>query len=432
MSKRIQIRGGRLIDPSRLVDDVLDLFIDNGVIVGVGGPPEGFEPCLEIDASGQIVCPGLVDLSVRLREPGLEYKATIASESMAAAAGGITTVCVPPDTQPVIDTPAVVRLIQQKAALTERLRVVPIGALTRGLNGHDLSEMSALRQVGCCAVSNASAPMANPLVLRRAMEYAASHDLLVIIRPEDEHLAEQGCVHEGSVSARMGLRGIPYAAETVAVAQVLALIEHTGARVHFAQLSCARAMRSIARAREKGLPVSADVAVHQLHLTDEAVAGFDSSYHLRPPLRSLSDLEGLREGIRSGFISAICSDHQPHEPDAKLDAFPATEPGMASLQTLLPLTLRLVEEGLLTHMEAIAALTDTPASLLGLEAGTLSPGASADVCVFDPARCWTVNEATWLSAGQNTPYWWHELKGQVTHTLLGGKIVHAINGLEVL
>ncbi len=428
MNARIHIRGGRVIDPTQDIDAPLDLYIAEGRILALGTRPEGFAADLDIDAGGQIVCPGFIDLSARLGEPGFEHKATIASESLAAVAGGITTVCQPPDTSPVIDTPAVVQLIQDKAKAAGSLRVLPVGALTRGLKGLDLSEMSALGLAGCRAVSNAYAPVANPLVLRRALEYAASHDLLVIVRPEDEYLADEGCVHEGPVATRLGLRGIPYAAETVAVAQVLALIEHTGVHVHFAQLSSARAMRSLARAQEKGFPVTADVAAHQLHLTEEAIEGFDAHYHLRPPLRSPDDREALRDAVQGGIIAAICSDHQPHEPDAKLDAFPATEPGMAALQTLLPLVLKLVEEGALTLPRAIASLTAEPARVLGLDTGTLRPSAPADVCVFDPAAEWTIGGDTWLSAGRNTPFWGQTVRGRVSHTLIGGRRVFALSG----
>lgn len=429
MTGRLCIQGGRLIDPSQKMDMPADLFVEHGRVLGYGQTPDGFVADLTINAEGRVVCPGFIDLSARLCEPGYERKATIASESLAAAASGVTTVCMPPDTYPVIDTPAVVRLIQEKAQAAGKLRIMPMGALTRGLKGNDLSEMSALSRAGCRAVSNAYVPVSTSLVLRRALEYAASHDLLVVIRPEDHDLADQGCVHEGPVSARMGLRGVPYAAETVAVAQALALIEHTGARVHFAQLSSARAMRSIARAREKGFPVSADVAAYQLHLIDEDVEGFDAFCHLRPPLRAALDRSALREGLREGIISAVCSNHQPHEPDAKLDVFAATEPGMASLQTLLPLTLSLVEQGVLSLVQAIAALTSGPAAIMGLDTGSLRVGASADVCVFDPERNWTVDDAAWLSSGRNTPYWGHLMRGRVTHTLLAGDLVYQLEGV---
>ncbi|MGZ8244161.1 dihydroorotase [Methylomagnum sp.] len=425
MSERIVIKGGRVVDPARGTDGIHDVCLADGRVAAVGTVPAGFSADREIQAQGKIVCPGLIDLSARLREPGQEHKATIASESAAAAAAGITTLCCPPDTDPMIDTPAVANLIGEKAELAGKARVLPIGALTRGLKGKDLSEMSALKAAGCRAVGNAHAPMTNTLVLRRALEYAASHDLLVIVRPEDPYLADRGCVHEGPVATRLGLPGIPYAAETVAIAQVLALMESTGARVHFAQLSCARALRALARAQERGLPISADVAAHQLHLTEANIEGFDALCHVRPPLRGLADREALREAVRDGIVAAVCSDHQPHEPDAKLDAFPSTEPGIAALPTLLPLTLKLVGEGVLTLSQAIAALTSGPAAVLGLgeELGTLRPGASADVCIFDPEARWTVGADTWLSAGRNTPFWGDTLPGRVTHTLLAGRVV---------
>jgi len=419
----ILIRQGRVVDPLQGFDRVTDLRISDGMIQCVGESPGTDGADLEIDASNTIVCPGFIDLSARFREPGFEHKATVLSESFAAVASGITTVCCPPDTNPIIDTPAVARLVSEGSFGGPKIKVIPIGALTRGLNGTDLSEMRSLKEAGCSAVSNAHYPISNTLVLRRALEYAASHDLLVIVRPEDRDLADSGCVHEGSVSTRMGLRGIPYAAETVAVAQVLALIEHTGARVHFSQISCARTIRSIARAQEKGLPVTSDVAVHQLHLTEWDLDGFDANYHVRPPFRGLDDREALREAIKDGVIAAVCSDHQPHEPDAKLDAFPVTEPGLSSLQTLLPLMLRLVDEQAITLPEAIAALTSGPAAVLGLDHGGLRVGERADVCIFDPLSEWKVDESTWLSAGRNTPFWHHVLKGKVLHTFVAGSPV---------
>lgn len=423
MSGRILIKGGRVIDPAAGVDGILDLYLADGRVAGLGSRPDGFAADLEIPAAGRVVCPGFIDLSARLREPGHEHKATITGESEAAAAGGITTLCCPPDTDPPIDSPAVVNLIRKKAAGTGRLRVLPIGALTRGLSGLDLSEMSALKDAGCLAVGNAHRPLANTLVLRRALEYAASHELRVFVRPEDPALADQGCAHEGPVSTRLGLPGIPSAAETVAIAEVLALIEHTGAEVHFAQLSCARAVRAVAKAQGKGLPVTADVAAHQLHLTEHDIEGFDPMCHLRPPLRSPADRDALREAVRDGVVAAVCSDHQPHEADAKLDAFPATEPGMAGLQSLLPLVLKLVGEGVLTLDRALAALTSGPAGVLGLDLGHLRPGAPADVCIFDPEAAWTVDEHTWLSGGKNTPFWGHTFRGRVSHTLLAGRLV---------
>ena len=432
MTEKLQIRGGRVIDPAQGVDEVTDLFIADGVVQALGKAPDGFTPDLLLEAKGCVVTPGFVDLSARLREPGLEHKATIRSESMAAVAGGITTLVIPPDTLPVVDTPAVVQWIFDRAKAQGFVRLHPVGALTRGLKGQDLSEMSALKAAGCRAVSNAHHKVANTLVLRRSLEYAASHDLLVIVRPEDPDLKDGGCAHEGPISARMGLKGIPYAAETVAVAQVLALIEQTGARVHFAQISSARAMRSIWRAQEKGFKVTADVAIHQLHLTEEALEGFDAGYHLSPPLRTKEDLEALRVAVKEGVIGSVCSDHQPHEPDAKLDAFPATEPGMAGLETLLPLTLALVREGVMTLPRAIQSLTQSPAEVLGLSAGTLAPGSLADITIFDPLGEWILQDSTWRSLGGNTPFGGQTLKGRVIRTLLEGRVVFDLNFGEAI
>lgn len=428
MTERILIQGGRVIDPASGIDMNCDLYLAEGRIAALGDQPEGFTPDLKINAKGLIVCPGFIDLSAHLREPGQEHKATIASESMAAAAAGITTLCCPPETASPIDTPAVVRLIREKAARAGKIRVMPVGALTRNLNGRDLSEMAALKAAGCLAMSNGHAAVANAQTLKRALEYAANFDLLVIIHPEDTSLADQGCVHEGEVSTRMGLPGIPYAAETVAVATVLALIEPTGARVHFAGISSGRAAEAIGRARKKGIPFTADVAAHQLHLTEHDIEGFNALCHVRPPLRSLEDRDALREAVRNGIISSICSDHQPHEPDAKLDAFPDTDPGMATLQTLLPLTLRLVEESHFDLATALATLTANPAEVLGLDTGRLSPGSPADVVVFDQTAEWVIDRESWQSMGLNTPFWGQTMRGEVFYTISSGRLVYNKQG----
>lgn len=424
MTERLYIRGGRVIDPLSRTDAQRDVAIANGRIVAVGDRPSDFTADRILEAEGLWVIPGLVDLCARFREPGLEHKATIRSESLAAARGGITTACVPPDGIPVTDTPAVAQLIQERGQDSGRVHLCPMGALTRGLRGTELSEMRSLKDAGCLAVSNGYAPVASTLILRRAMEYAASHDLLVIVRPEDEDLKDGGCAHEGTVATRMGLRGIPYAAETVAVAKVLALIEQTGARVHFSLISSARAMRSIARAKDKGLQVTADTALHYLHLTERDLEGFDAHCHVSPPLRTLEDREALRQGVVDGVITALCSDHQPHEPDAKLDAFPSTEPGISALETLLPLSLELVRTGAMDLMTALEALTLAPARIMGRDAGTLRIGAPADVVVVNPEGRWTVNAETWHSQGRNTPYWGHPLRGEVIETLIGGRTAY--------
>jgi dihydroorotase len=423
---RLRISGGRVIDPAGGIDAGQDVFIAAGRIVATGGVPDGFNPDLEIDASGCIVCPGLVDLSVRIREPGKEHKATIASESLAAASGGITTLCCPPDTYPVIDTPAVTELIRMRAETTGLTRIVTLGALTRGLAGDQLSEMAALRKAGCVGVSNALQPLASPLILRRAMEYAATFDLTVFLHADDHWLSNGGCVHEGRVATRMGLPGIPEAAETAAVARDLALVQQTGVRAHFCHLTSERAARMVARAQYDGLPVSADVAVPYLYLSEIDISDFNTQCHLIPPLRTVEDRQGLREALRRGTLSAICSDHQPHEPDAKLGPFPATEPGISGLDTLLPLALQLAHEQVLPLPDLLHRLTRGPAEILGLPGGTLASGATADVCIFDPERTWVLDSTSMRSSGKNTPFMGWEMKGRVIHTLLGGRLVYSL------
>ena len=424
---RITITGGRLIDPANGIDKDETLYLARGQVVAVGDAPDGFHADREIHVPGYIVCPGFIDLCARVREPGQEHKATIASETAAAARAGITMLCCPPDTTPVIDTPAVAELIKDRAERIGKSRILPIGALTRLLKGKELSEMRALKKAGCVAVSNAGSSVDNLLVLRRAMEYAASFGLLVIIRPEDPWLKNKGVAHEGAVATRLGLPAIPEAAETVAVAQVLALIEQTGGRVHFAQLSGARAVTLIANAKNEGLAVTADVSAHQLHLSDQDLVDYDPLFHVVPPLRTINDRDALRAGLANGTIAAVCSDHQPHEEGAKLDAFSSTEPGMSTLETLLPLTLRLVTEQSLDRFSAVASLTSGPADLLGLKSGQLGPGAIADLCIFDPDAVWTPTPDNWLSSGKNTPFFGQSMRGKVTHTLVEGRIVYEMH-----
>jgi dihydroorotase len=423
---RIRISGGRVIDPASGIDAEHDIFIAAGRIAAIGDAPDGFRPQLEIDASGCIVCPGLVDLSARVREPGQENKATIASESRAAAAGGITTLCCPPDTIPVIDTPAVTELIRLRAETTGLTRIVTLGALTRGLAGEQLSEMAALRKAGCIGVSNALQPLANPLILRRALEYAGTFDLTVFLHADDHWLSNGGCAHEGRVATRMGLPGIPEAAETAAVARDLALVQQTGVRAHFCHLTSERAVRMVARAQYDGLPVSADVAVPYLYLSEIDISDFNTQCHLIPPLRTVEDRQGLREALRRGTLSAVCSDHQPHELDAKLGPFPATEPGISGLDTLLPLALQLAHERVLPLPDLLHRLTRGPAEILGLPAGTLAIGATADICIFDPERTWVLDATTIRSNGHNTPFMGWEMRGRVIHTLLAGRLVFSL------
>ncbi|MGE5240321.1 MAG: dihydroorotase [Bacteroidota bacterium] len=421
----ILIKGGHLIDPANGVDGKKDLYIDNeGFVAGVGKAPSGFKAGKTIHAGGRIVCPGLVDLRARLREPGLEYKATIESEVHAAVAAGITTLCCPPDTHPVIDTPAMAQMIQSRAWRFGLAFIHPLGALTQNLEGKRLADMEALDEAGCVGVTNALVPVTDTLVMRRAMEYAATLDLTVFLHAEDPWLRNHGCVHEGEVGTRLGLPGIPEAAETVGVARDLALIEQTGCRAHFCNLSSRRAVSMIAEAQRQGLPVSADVTAHHLHLTEHDIGDFNTQCHVRPPLRGKQDRQGLRKALKSGVIGAICSDHQPHEPDAKLAPFAQSEPGISALETLLPLTLKLVDEELLTLSEAIALLTHKPARVIGADTGHLGVGATADVCIFDPAARWVLTPDRLVSRGRNTPFLGWEFRGRVTHTLIGGKLVY--------
>ena len=423
---KIIIRNGHVIDPDNGIDEVQDLYLADGKILAIGNTPDGYTADREIDATDHIVCPGLVDLSARLREPGQEHKATIASETAAAAAAGITTLCCPPDTNPIVDTPAVVRLIRQRAEQAGFARVQPLGAMTRQLDNTNLSEMAALKEAGCTGVSNVY-PIKDSQLQRCAMEYAATHNLTVFITPEDAWLRNHGCAHEGIIATRLGLPGIPAAAETAAVARDLALVEQTGVQAHFCRLSTARAVRLIARAQYDGLPVTADVCAHQLFFTEMDIGEFDSNYHVLPPLRSQSDREGLRSGIQQNVLDAICSDHQPHEADAKQAPFSSTEPGISALETLLPLTLKMAEEESINLTEALRKVTSGPARVLSIEAGTLSKGAQADICIFDPNKIWTLKIDDMRSRGRNTPFDGWEFKGKVTHTLLNGRIVYEVS-----
>lgn len=423
---KIHISNGHLIDPSNKIDHIGSVYIADGRILSVKDQLVGFTADIVIDATNNIVCPGFIDLSVRLRDPGQSYKGTIHSETLAAASAGVTSLCLPPDTCPVIDSQAVVELIHDKSEKASYSHVIPIGALTQALEGNELSSMAALKQAGCIAVSNASAPFSSLLVLRRAMEYASSHDLLVMYHPDEPSLNNNGCAHEGAFATRYGLPGIPYAAESIAVAQCLELAELTGCRLHFSQISCMRSAIKIQQAKKYGLNVSADVAIHQLHLTENDIEPFNSVYHVLPPFRTAKDKHHLRSSVANGTIDIICSDHQPHDLDAKLGAFPETEPGISSLETLLPLMLRLVKENEITLSQGISALTQNPANILKIQQGALTPGFLADICIFNPALNWEVNHKNWKSTGRNTPFWGKTLEGRVMHTIQSGRIIYSL------
>ena len=426
---RIHIKQGRIVDPANEVDCVGSVYIANGKIISILSEPEGFIADKTIDAENKVVCPGFIDLSTRLREPGQSRKATFKSESIAAASAGITSLCLQPDTKPVIDTPAVAELIKELADKAGYPQIYPIAALTQKLEGNELSSMLALKQAGCIAISNANKPVNNLLILRRAMEYAASHNLLLIFRPNDYWLGNKGCAHEGIVATRYGLPSIPDAAETIALDQCLELAELTGCKIHFGQISCKRSVIKIHQANKYGLNVTADVAMHQLHLTENDIIPFDSAYHVLPPLRTEADKQYLRQGLAGDIINCISSDHQPHDLDAKLGAFPETEPGISSLETLLPLMLRLVAQHAITLNQGIAALSQNPAKILGLHTGSLAVGFPADICIFDPELYWEINSNNWKSKGTNTPFWGQIMKGRVTHTLQSGRLIYQLSQL---
>lgn len=418
---RTHIIGARLIDPASGTDQVTDLFLQAGKVTAIGQAPAGFEAETRIDAQGLVAAPGLVDLNAALREPGYSRKGNVDSETRAAAAGGVTSLCCPPLTRPVLDTPAVAELILDRAREAGHAKVFPIGALTRNLAGEQLAELVALRDTGCVAFGNGLAPMSSSRTLRRAMEYAATFDLALVLQPQDADLAEGGLAHEGATAGFLGLAGIPESAETVALARDLLLVEQSGVRAHFSQITSARGAEMIAQAQARGLPVTADVAMYQLLLTDDALTGFSSLYHVQPPLRSQADREGLRQAVKSGVIGAIASHHQPHEADAKLAPFAATEPGISSVELLLPLAMSLVEDGLLDLPTLLARLTAGPARALRLPAGRVAVGAPADLVLFDPKGRTQAGEA-WHSRGRNCPFIGDSLPGRVRYTFMDGHL----------
>ncbi|MFD1383430.1 dihydroorotase [Rhodanobacter aciditrophus] len=424
---KLRISNGRVIDPSQNLDAVVDLFVEDHRIVAIGEAPLGFDDAEVIDATGQWVLPGLVDAAVALREPGYTQKGSIASEGRAAVSGGVTTLICPPNTKPIVDTPAVAALIQDKADDAGMANVFPIGAITQGLEGEQLSNMVALTDAGCVALSNHRNSYASNRVLSRALEYAATHDLLVVFHPDDKSMSDGGCAHEGVMSTMHGLAGIPETAETIALMRDLLLVEKTGVRAHFARLSCAKSVEMIADAKASGLDVTCDVALHNLLLTDEVLKEFDGLFHVLPPLRSENDRLTLIEGIKTGAINAICSDHQPHEKMAKVAPFAATEPGMANVEILLPLALRLMDEGDLELGQLLTALTTGPAACFGLEAGSLAVGSFADFILFDSTATWTWDQSNRKSKGRNSGFDGESLTGRVLQTFISGQRVYALS-----
>ncbi|HEV3486410.1 MAG TPA: dihydroorotase [Vicinamibacterales bacterium] len=421
---KIHIKGGRLIDPKNRIDRVQDLFIAAGRIAGIGEPPKGWRANRTIDATDQIVCPGLVDLSARLREPGFEYMATLESEMHAAIAGGVTSLACPPDTDPPLDEPGLVEMLKFRAKTLNRARVYPIGALTVGLQGARLTEMAELRDSGCIAFSQADAPLADNHVLYLAMQYASTFGLPVWLRPQDPALAAKGVAHEGQVAARLGLPPIPVFAETAALALILLLARETGARIHLCRISSAEGLNMLRRARHEGVAVTCDVAIHHVHLSEMDIGYFDANCRVMPPFRSERDREALRRGLADGLVDAVCSDHSPVDEDAKQLPFSEAEAGTTGLELLLPLTLKWAAECDVPLPTAIGRITSDAARVMGIDAGHLGPGAAADVCIFDPNRYWRIEPVALRSQGKNTPYIGYEVPGRVTCTIIEGQIVY--------
>ncbi|WP_020393535.1 dihydroorotase [Thiolinea disciformis] len=420
------ISHARVIDPASGRDEITNVCVQDGKILALandGHVPKSFAPSETVNARGLWLFPGVIDLAAWLREPGLDHKATLASETRAAAASGVTTLCYQPEPATSINNSAPVNLIRDINTALGKVHIAVVGNLTLKLEGKKLSNMGGLRRAGCVGVTNGWQPVADLKVMRRALEYATTHDLTVFVYPLEHELAGGGCVHEGEVSTRLGLPAIPAAAETVAVAQTLALMEMTGTRVHFCRLSAAGSVRLIRQAKQDGFKVTADVAAHQLHLTEMDVVDFNPLCHVQPPLRSQADREALLQGLKDGTIDAICSDHQPHELDAKLAPFQQTEAGISSLETLLPLTLRLVESGDLSLQQALGKLTYQPASVIHSSAGRLTAGAPADLVLFNPDSLWDFSLEKMRSMGKNTPFAGWSFKGHVVRTLLAGKTV---------
>ncbi|MCJ8168228.1 dihydroorotase [Atopomonas sediminilitoris] len=418
---RMTLKGARVIDPASQLDQHVSVHLQDGHILALGNAPTGFTAERMLDCSGLVIAPGLVDLSCALREPGFGRKGNIASETLAAAAGGTTSLCCPPFTRPALDTPAVAELILDRAREAGHAKVFPLGALSKGLAGEQLSELVSLRDAGCVAFTNGLSQFRNTRVLRRALEYAATFDLTVVFVSQDHDLADGGLAHEGPTAAFLGLPGIPETAETVALARDLLLVEQTGVRAHFSQLTSARGVEMIAQAQARGLPVTADVALYQLILTDEALNSFSGLYHVQPPLRSNADRQALREAVRAGVVQAIASHHQPHEGDVKRAPFGATEPGISSAELFLPLAMTLVQDGLLELPELLKRLSLGPAQAMRLSAGKLGVGEAADLVIFDP-QATTLAGEQWFSKGENCPFHGHCLPSTVRYTLVDGHI----------
>jgi len=421
---KIQIKNGHVIDPKNKIDSQQDLFIAAGKIVAIGKAPDGFIANQTINASGLIVCPGLVDLSARLREPGDEYKATLISELQAAVAGGVTSLACPPDTDPVLDEPGLVEMLKHRAKQLNLAHVYPLGALTRQLEGKVLSEMGELREAGCVGFSQANIAITDTQVLWRAMEYAATFGFTLFLHAEEPFLAKNGVAHDGEVASRLGLKGIPSAAEALALASILRIAKETGARIHISRLSTAEGVGMIREAKKQGVNISCDVSANHLHLTEYDIGFFDANCHLKPPLRTQRDKNALSTGLKDGTIDAICSDHTPVDDDAKLAPFAEAEVGATGLELLLALTLKWAHQEQVSLLDALSLISPSSAKILGISAGSLNLNSDADICIFAATEYWKVVPNALKSQGKNTPFNGLEVAGKVKFTLVHGQVVY--------
>ncbi|ONA26111.1 dihydroorotase [Burkholderia pseudomallei] len=419
---KIHIKGGTLIDPVAGTQRQADVFVAAGKVAAIGAAPADFNAAKTIDATGLIVAPGFVDLSARLREPGYEHKATLESEMAAAVAGGVTSLVCPPDTDPVLDEPGLVEMLKFRARNRNQAHVYPLGALTVGLKGQVITEMVELTEAGCIGFTQANVPVTDTQVLLRALQYASTYGYTVWLRPLDAFLAKGGVAASGPVASRLGLSGVPVAAETIALHTLFELMRVTGARVHVARLSSSAGVALVRAAKAEGLPVTCDVGANHLHLIDVDIGYFDAQFRLDPPLRAERDREAIRAALADGTIDAICSDHTPVDDDEKLLPFAEATPGATGLELLLSLTVKWAREAGVPLARALAAITSAPADVLKLPAGRIGEGAPADLCVFDPNAHWRVEPRALKSQGHNTPFLGYELPARVCATLVAGQV----------
>lgn len=425
---KLHIKNGRLIDPFNHVDTQQDLFVAEDKIVGIGHMSNNFIANETINATGLIIVPGLVDLSVRLREPGYEYKATLESEMQAAIQGGVTSLVCPPDTDPVLDEPGLVEMLKHRAKSLHQTRVYPLGALTTGLNGKTLTEMVELTEAGCIGFSQATKPIFDTTVLLSALEYAKTFNYSVWLRPIDPYLGRYGIAHGGQIASRLGLPGIPVISETIALYTIFELVRVTHTRVHLCLISTAAGLALVRAAKREGLPITCDVGVHHIHLSETDIGFFDTNARINPPFRSKRDRDAIRIALLDGTIDAICSDHTPVDDDEKLLPFGEALPGATGLELLLSLVLKWVTEidnidSISIFSHAISKITIDAARVAGLPSGRLCIGATADICVFDPNAHWRVDANALVSQGKHTPFLGYELIGQVKKTIISGRIV---------